>query len=85
LLIRTLQDQADRALADSQHQLHQSDMELRNCQERVRLLEKDRAKLYTEVAHLKDEISTVRGTLAQVDQEKDGLVVSVPLQFHFNN
>ena len=85
LLIRTLQEQTDRALADSQGQLHQSEMDLRNCQERVRLLEKDRSKLDTEVAHLKDEISVVRGTLAQVDQEKDGLLVSAQLQFHVNN
>ena len=84
-LIRTLQEQTDRALADSQGQLHQSEMELRNCQERVRLLEKDREKLDTEVARLKDDISAMRGTLEQVDQEKDGLLVSVPLQFHSNN
>jgi septal ring factor EnvC (AmiA/AmiB activator) len=80
-----VQEQSDRALADSQGQLHQSEMDLRNCQERVRQLEKDRGKLDTEVARLKDEISAVRGTLAQVDQEKDGLVVSVPLQFYSNN
>lgn len=80
-----MQEQTDRSLADSQGQLCQSDMELRNCQERVRLLEKDRAKLDTEVARLKDKISTMRGTLAQVDQEKDGLLVSVPFQFHVNN
>lgn len=85
LLIRTLQDQTDRALADSHGQLHQSEMDLRNCQERVGLLEKDRTKLDTEVARLKDEISTLRGTLEQVDKEKDALLVSVPLQFHSNN
>ena len=85
LLIRTLQEQTDRALADSQGQLRQSEMDLRNCQERVRLLEKDRAKLDTEVARLKDDISVMRGTLAQVDEEKDGLLVSVSLQFHVNN
>jgi hypothetical protein len=80
-----LQEQTDRALADSQGQLHQSEMELKNCQERVKLLEKDRARLDTEVARLKDEISVMRGTLEQVDQEKDGLLVSVPLQFHVIN
>jgi septal ring factor EnvC (AmiA/AmiB activator) len=76
-----LQEQTDRALAESQGQFHQSEMELINCQERGRQLEKDRARLDTEVARLKDDISVVRGTLAQVDQEKDGLVVSMPLQF----
>lgn len=80
-----MQEQTDRALADSQGQLHQSEMELKNCQERVKLLEKDRARLDTEVARLKDEISVMRGTLEQVDQEKDGLLVSVPLQFHVIN
>jgi predicted nuclease with TOPRIM domain len=60
-------------------------MELRNCQERVRQLEKDRARLDPEVVRLKDEISVMRGTLAHVDQEKDGLLVSVPLQFLVSN
>lgn len=85
LLIRTLQEQADRALADSQGQLHQSEMDLRNYQERVKLLEKDRAELDTEVARLKDEISISRGTLAQIDQEKDGLLVGMPLYFSVND
>lgn len=80
-----MQEQTDRALADSQGQLHQSEMELRNCQERVRQLEKDRARLDPEVVRLKDEISVMRGTLAHVDQEKDGLLVSVPLQFLVSN
>jgi predicted RNase H-like nuclease (RuvC/YqgF family) len=80
-----LQEQTDQTLADSQGQLHQSEMELRNCEERVRQLEKDRARLDQEVARYKDEISVMRGTLAQVDQEKDGLLVSVTLQFLVNN
>lgn len=85
MLLRTLQEQTDRALADSQGQLHQSEIEVRNSQERVTQLEKDRARLDQEVARLKDEISVIRATLAQVDQEKDGLLVSVPLHFHVNN
>jgi predicted RNase H-like nuclease (RuvC/YqgF family) len=72
-----LQEQTDRALADSQGQLIQSEMELKNCRERVRQLEKDRARLDQDVARFKNEISVIRGTLAQVDQEKDGLLVSV--------
>lgn len=76
LLLRTLQEQTDRALADSQGKLIKSEMELANCQECVRQLEEDRARSDQEVARLKNEISVIRGTLAQVDQEKDGLLVS---------
>jgi predicted nuclease with TOPRIM domain len=54
----------------------QSEMELTNCRERGKQLEKDRARLDQEVALLKNEVSVVRGTLAQMDQEKDGLLVS---------
>jgi predicted RNase H-like nuclease (RuvC/YqgF family) len=72
-----LQEQNDRSLADSQGQLTQSEMELTNCREHVRELEKGRVRLDQEVAHLKNEISVLRGTLAKVDQEKDGLLVSV--------
>jgi predicted nuclease with TOPRIM domain len=76
MLFRTLQEQTDRALADSQGKVMQSDVELINCRERGKQLEKDRARLDQEVAHLKNEVSVMRGTLAQMDQEKDGLLVS---------
>jgi hypothetical protein len=72
---RSLQEQTDRALADSQGQLVQVEMELSNAQERVRQLEKDRAGLDRDVVNLKNEVSVMRSSLAQVDQEKDGLLV----------
>jgi predicted nuclease with TOPRIM domain len=74
-----LQEQTDRALADSQGKVIQSEMELTNCRERVKQLEKDRARLDKEVALLKNETSVMRVTLAQVDQEKDGLLVSLEI------
>jgi septal ring factor EnvC (AmiA/AmiB activator) len=76
MLFRTLQEQTDRALADSQGKVTQSEMDLINCRERGKQLEKDRARLDQEVAHLKNDVSVMRGTLAQMDQEKDGLLVS---------
>ncbi|KDR21241.1 centrosomal protein of 135 kDa isoform X2 [Zootermopsis nevadensis] len=75
--IKTLQEQTDRALADSQGKLIKSEMELANSQECVRQLEEDRARSDQEVARLKNEISVIRGTLAQVDQEKDGLLINI--------
>ncbi|PSN39078.1 hypothetical protein C0J52_07358 [Blattella germanica] len=75
--IKSLQEQTDRALADSQGQLVQAEMELTNARDRVRQLEKERAGLDHEVATLKNEVSVMRGSLAQVDQEKDGLLISI--------
>lgn len=71
-----MQEQTDRALADSQGKVIQSEMELTNCRERVKQLERDRARSDQDVALLKKEISVMRGTLAEVDQEKDELLVS---------
>ncbi|XP_023719195.1 centrosomal protein of 135 kDa isoform X2 [Cryptotermes secundus] len=75
--IKTLQEQTDRALTDSQGKVIQSEMELTNCRERVRQLERDRARSDQEVALLKNEISVMRGTLAEVDREKDELLINI--------
>lgn len=71
-----MQDQTDRALADSQGKFMQSEMELTNYRERVKQLERDRARSDQDITLLKNEISVMRGTLTEVDQEKDELLVS---------
>ncbi|GLH01224.1 Centrosomal protein of 135 kDa [Gryllus bimaculatus] len=75
--IKSLQDQTDRALADSQGQLAQLEAELANSRDRVRVLESDRASLDREVSSLKTEQTVLRGNIAQVDQEKDALLMSI--------
>lgn len=69
-------DQTDRALADSQGQIRQLEMELANAQDRNRKLDKERGALDQEVAALKEDILIMKGNLAQLDQEKDALLVS---------
>ncbi|XP_049836106.1 centrosomal protein of 135 kDa isoform X2 [Schistocerca gregaria] len=74
---RNLQEQTDRSLSEAQGQLTQVRKELTIAQEHVRELERDRAKLDKEVAALKNERTVLRGSIAQLDQEKDTLILSV--------
>lgn len=77
-----LHDQTDRALADSQGQIRQLEIELANSQDRIRNIDKERGKLDQEVAMLKQDILIMKGNLAQLDQEKDALVVSFINHMH---
>nr|CAD7577751.1 unnamed protein product [Timema californicum] len=74
--IKVLQEQTDRALADAQSQLSAVQSELSTLQDRVQELERERTLLEREVTGLKAERNTQRSTLAQVDQERDTLLVS---------
>lgn len=73
---RSLQEQTDRALLDTQSQLTQIEIEYTHSQERVRELERDRALADNEIGCLRSEISIVKSSLAKLDSEKDALVVS---------
>ncbi|KAF2883200.1 hypothetical protein ILUMI_22975 [Ignelater luminosus] len=75
--LKTLQEQTDKALADSQGQISQLEAELEKSQGRVRSLEKDRSGLSEEVISLKSDVKLMKGNLAQIDQEKDGLLMSI--------
>ncbi|XP_066998908.2 centrosomal protein of 135 kDa [Anabrus simplex] len=75
--IKSLHEQCERALGDCQGQLTQSELELTSAQDRIRELERDRACLDREVSNLKNDRTILRGQLAQLDQEKDGLVINL--------
>lgn len=74
-----MHEQTDRALADSQGQVRQLEAELTNAQERIRSLEKERGGSDQEVNSLKQDVLMMKGSLAQLDQEKDKLLVSFVL------
>nr|CAD7203890.1 unnamed protein product [Timema douglasi] len=75
--LTVLQEQTDRALADAQSQLSAVQSELSTLQDRVQELERERTLLEREVTGLKAERNTQRSTLAQVDQERDTLLLAV--------
>nr|CAD7417561.1 unnamed protein product [Timema poppensis] len=75
--LTVLQEQTDRALADAQSQLSAVQSELTTLQDRVQELERERTLLEREVTGLKAERNTQRSTLAQVDQERDTLLLAV--------
>nr|CAD7606327.1 unnamed protein product [Timema genevievae] len=75
--IKILQEQTDRALADAQSQLSAVQSELTTLHARVQELERERSLLEREVTGLKAECNTQRSTLAQVDQERDTLLLAV--------
>lgn len=76
LNFRSLQEQTDRALGDTQGQLTQVEIEYAHTLERVRELEKDRCELDKELSLLKNDLSILKGTLAKIDSEKDNLLVN---------
>lgn len=71
---RSLHEQTDKALADTQGQLTQVEIELSKAQERIKMFEK--GKQNEEIADLKKNIVTLRDNLLQMDREKDSLLVS---------
>lgn len=75
-LLRTLHDQTDRILSDTQAQLNQVERELYNAREKIRLLERERGEMDQETASLKNEFVLLKGTLGEVDAAKDGMLVS---------
>nr|CAD7410200.1 unnamed protein product [Timema cristinae] len=75
--IKILQEQTEHALTDAQSQLSAVQSELTTLQNRVQDLERERTLLEREVTGLKAERNTQRSTLAQVDQERDTLLLAV--------
>nr|CAD7432577.1 unnamed protein product [Timema monikensis] len=75
--IKILQEQTEHALTDAQSQLSAVQSELTTLQDRMQDLERERTLLEREVTGLKAERNTQRSTLAQVDQERDTLLLAV--------
>lgn len=74
---RTLHEQTDRALADSQAKVRQLESALVDTQDKIGVVDKDKGQLDQEIATLKQDIVALKRNLAQLDQEKDSLLVSV--------
>ncbi|XP_008547784.1 centrosomal protein of 135 kDa isoform X2 [Microplitis demolitor] len=75
--LRALQDQTDQALGDVQSQLHQSEAELAKAVERNRNLEQQQVQLNNQVKDQKQEINTLRSSMARLDREKDQLLMEL--------
>ncbi|XP_057321420.1 centrosomal protein of 135 kDa isoform X2 [Microplitis mediator] len=75
--LRALQDQTDQALGDVQSQLHQSEAELAKAVERNRNFEQQQVQLNNQVKDQKQEINTLRSSMARLDREKDQLLMEL--------
>ncbi|XP_043473672.1 centrosomal protein of 135 kDa isoform X2 [Leptopilina heterotoma] len=73
--LRALQDQTDQALGDVQGQLSQSETELTKAIDRNRNMEQQQIDLTNQVKDLKQEINTLHTSMAQIDHEKDQLLM----------
>ena len=78
-----MQDQTDQALGDVQGQLSQSEMELNKAFDRNRNMEQQQVQLNNQVKELKQEINTLRASMAQLDQGKDQLLVRIEMDYFF--
>ncbi|XP_011695097.1 PREDICTED: centrosomal protein of 135 kDa isoform X1 [Wasmannia auropunctata] len=75
--LRTLQDQTDQALGDAQGQLSQAELELNKAMDRNRSMEQQQVQLNDQIKELKQEINTLRSSMALLDQEKDRLLMAL--------
>ncbi|XP_066590884.1 centrosomal protein of 135 kDa isoform X2 [Prorops nasuta] len=73
--LKALQDQTDQALGDVQCQLTQSESELTKAVDRNRCMEQQQMQMDQQVKGLKQEINTLRSNMAQLDHEKDQLLM----------
>lgn len=78
---RALQDQTDQALGDVQGQLSQSEAEMAKAIERTRNMEQQQTDLTNQVKDLKHEINTLHTSMAQIDHEKDQLLVRIQTDY----
>lgn len=74
-LYSALQDQTDQALGDVQSQLSQSETELNKAMDRNKTMERQQMQFDNQVKELKQEINTLRTSMAHLDHEKDQLLV----------
>ncbi|XP_074095969.1 centrosomal protein of 135 kDa isoform X2 [Cotesia typhae] len=75
--LRALQDQTDQALGDVQSQLHHSEAELTKAVEHSRDMEQQNVQLNNLVKEQKQEINTLRTSMARLDREKDQLLMEL--------
>ncbi|XP_044253848.1 centrosomal protein of 135 kDa isoform X2 [Tribolium madens] len=75
--LKTLHEQTDRSLSDTQSKLVQTETELASALEHLKRREQDRGTVSKEVDLLKNDIQIMKTQLAQIDQEKDELLVAL--------
>ncbi|XP_071559651.1 uncharacterized protein [Temnothorax nylanderi] len=75
--LRTLQDQTDQALGDAQGQLSRAESDLNKAMDRNRSMEQQQVQLNDQIKELKQEINTLRSSMALLDQEKDRLLMAL--------
>ncbi|XP_058809079.1 centrosomal protein of 135 kDa [Phymastichus coffea] len=75
--LRTLQDQTDQALGDVQGQLERCENELSSALDRNKNLEQQQLQLDNQIMELRQEINCHRSTMAQLDHEKDQLLMDL--------
>ncbi|KYB27999.1 centrosomal protein of 135 kDa [Tribolium castaneum] len=75
--LKTLHEQTDRSLSDTQSKLIQVESELASALENLKRREQDRGTVSKEVDLLKNDIQIMKSQLAQIDQEKDELLVAL--------
>ncbi|KAB0799230.1 hypothetical protein PPYR_07110 [Photinus pyralis] len=73
--LKTLQEQTDTALADSQGQIGQLEEELIKAKDHIHVLENQRNPNEAEL--LQKDISVLKQKLTQIDKEKDDLLISL--------
>jgi centrosomal protein CEP135 len=75
--LKTLHEQTDRSLSDTQSKLAQAEAELAGALDNLRKRDHDRGTVSKEVDMLKNDIQIMKSQLAQIDQEKDELLVAL--------
>ncbi|KAJ8668217.1 hypothetical protein QAD02_009880 [Eretmocerus hayati] len=75
--LRALQDQTDQALSDVQGQLSHTENELSAALDRNKNLQRQQMQLDNQVKELRQEISNYRSKVAQIDREKDQLLMDL--------
>lgn len=74
---RVLAEQAERAVKDQQTLLEHKESDLRSMEEHIRLLEEQVSSLKRVSEVDCEELSKLRATIAELDQEKDELQIAV--------
>lgn len=76
MIFRTLQEQSDRSVSEAQNKIRQLENELLEAKSKLGSVNNFREEQGQEVINLKQDINTLKKNLAQLEKEKDDLLVS---------
>lgn len=77
ILCRSLHEQTNLSLSDTQRKLVQAEAELTTVIENVKKRDQDRSAVSKEVEILKKDIQIMKSQMDQLDQEKDDLLLNL--------